>query len=331
MRIIQNRPETVPVLLREAPGYPVPDHTEAVLTSSVPTDCDPGEWNADGAVLLRNGDRPVLAAVIERQSDRDTEKRHGWSAHLTTLYRRLECPTVLIVLCPDEATARWCAHPIESGLGSEDMRDIRVILIGGTSHTGKSTAARALAERLGFSHATTDHLARHPGRPWRTADREVPPHVAEHYGTLPPDELIGSVLAHYERQWPRISAIVAEHATGEGPGLVLEGSALWPTRVAGLTTPRTGAVWFTASDDLLRERMYTGSGHAAATPRERHLIDVFLARTLRFQELMRAEVERLHLAELPVDGSRTAGETADAVLSAVSDQPTVGRTRTPRT
>ncbi|MEU0488753.1 AAA family ATPase [Nocardiopsis sp. NPDC006139] len=210
------------------------------------------------------------------------------------------------------------------------MSGIRVILIGGTSHTGKSTAARALAERLGFSHATTDHLARHPGRPWRTPGREVPPHVAEHYGTLPLDELIDSVLAHYERQWPRVEEIVAEHAVGGGPGLVLEGSALWPARVADLTAPRTGAVWLTAPDALLRERMYRDSGHAAASAPERRLIDVFLARTLRFQELVRAEVERLHLAELPVDGSRTAGETADAVLAAVSAQESVGRPRTPR-
>lgn len=205
------------------------------------------------------------------------------------------------------------------------MRDVRVILIGGTSHTGKSTAAQALAGRLGFSHATTDHLARHPGRPWRTPDREVPPHVAEHYGTLPLDELIVSVLAHYERLWPRIEETVAAHAAGDGPGLVLEGSALWPTRVAGLTAPRTGAVWLTADGDLLRERVHANSGRPGAAPRERHLIDVFLARTLRFQELMRAEVERLRLTALPVDGSRTAEETADAVLAAVTAQDSVGR------
>ncbi|MFL1382149.1 hypothetical protein [Nocardiopsis protaetiae] len=107
---------------------------------------------------------------------------------------------------------------------------------------------------------------------------------------------------------------------------MLEGSALWPTRVAGLAAPRTGAVWFTASGDLLRERMYTDSGHAGATPRERHLIEVFLARALRFQELMRAEVDRLHLAELPVDASRTPEATAGAVLAAVTAQASPGRT-----
>jgi 2-phosphoglycerate kinase len=207
------------------------------------------------------------------------------------------------------------------------MRDIRVILIGGTSHTGKSTAAQALAGRLGFSYAATDHLARHPGRPWRTPGREVPPHVAEHYGTLPLDELIGSVLAHYGRLWPRIEEIVAEHAVGDGPGLVLEGSALWPPRVAEAAFPRTRAVWFTADDGLLRERVHTNSGHTDATPRERHLIEVFLARTLRFQELMRAEVRRLDLATFPVDGTRTPETTADAVLAAVTAQDGAGRVR----
>ncbi|MDT0331917.1 hypothetical protein [Nocardiopsis lambiniae] len=200
------------------------------------------------------------------------------------------------------------------------MRDTRVILIGGTSHTGKSTIARVLAERLGFSHARTDLLARHPGRPWRTPEREVPAHVAEHYGTLPLDDLIGSVLAHYERLWPRVEETVAAHAVGDGPGLVLEGSALWPPRVAGLATPSTGAVWLTAPEDLLRHRVYTGSDHAGAAPEEQRLIDAFLARTLRFQELMRAEIDRLHLAEPYVDGSRGTERTADAVVAAVTAQ-----------
>jgi cytidylate kinase len=86
------------------------------------------------------------------------------------------------------------------------MSDVRVVLIGGTSNTGKSTIARTLAERLGYEYASTDLLARHPGHPWRTTEREVPAAVAEHYGSLTVDELIGSVLAHYERLWPRIEA-----------------------------------------------------------------------------------------------------------------------------
>ncbi|MFH9266170.1 hypothetical protein ACH4KN_18205 [Streptomyces sp. NPDC017546] len=144
------------------------------------------------------------------------------------------------------------------------MRDVRVVLIGGTSNTGKSTVAEAVAERLGFEHRSTDGLARHPGRPWRTPEHEVPPHVAEHYGTLTTDELLASVLDHYERLRPRIEKLITDRAGAGAPGLVLEGSALWPTWVARLTGPRTAAVWLTAVDALGPARVDTGGGRTAA-------------------------------------------------------------------
>lgn len=43
------------------------------------------------------------------------------------------------------------------------VRDVRVVLIGGTSNVGKSTVAQVVAERLGFECLSTDGLARHPG------------------------------------------------------------------------------------------------------------------------------------------------------------------------
>lgn len=183
---------------------------------------------------------------------------------------------------------------------------MRVLLIGGTSNVGKSTVAKVIAERLGFEHRSTDYLARHPGRPWRTAERDVPPHVAEHYASLAVDELITSVLAHYERLWPRIEEIVRTHA-----GLVLEGSALWPARVAALGVP---AVWLTADNTVLRSRIHASGDYPNATAAERTLIDAFLARTERFQQLMLADVDRLGLARIDVDG-RSVTEVADAVLT----------------
>ncbi|MFI6014211.1 AAA family ATPase [Streptomyces sp. NPDC051243] len=197
------------------------------------------------------------------------------------------------------------------------MQDVRVVLIGGTSHTGKSTVARAAAERLGFDCRSTDKLARHPGRPWRTPEWEPPPHVAEHYATLGVEELIKSVLDHYARLWPRIEELVAERATEDGGGLVLEGSALWPSRVAGLTTvPSTRAVWLTADGAVLRERMRLSARYEELAGPERHLVDKFLARAERFQSLMRQAVAAHGLARVDT-GGRSVGEPADAVLTAV--------------
>ncbi|MFB7915367.1 hypothetical protein [Streptomyces sp. NPDC056061] len=205
------------------------------------------------------------------------------------------------------------------------MRGVRVVLIGGTSNVGKSTVARTVADRLGFECLSTDGLARHPGRPWRTPEKEVPAHVAEHYGTLGPDELITSVLGHYERLWPRIEELITERATGHGTGLVLEGSALWPARVAELEVPHTAAVWLTADPAVVRARVHAAGGYASATTGERQLMDAFLARTERFQTLVLHAVGRWGLERIDVSGDRSVAELADAVLAAADAQNAVGR------
>ncbi|MFE9378133.1 hypothetical protein [Streptomyces sp. NPDC006855] len=204
------------------------------------------------------------------------------------------------------------------------MREVRVVLIGGTSNTGKSAVAEAVAERLGFEHRSTDGLARHPGRPWRTPGHEVPPHVAEHYGTLTTDELVTSVLAHYERLWPCVEDLVTGHARYGAPGLVLEGSALWPEWVARLTVRRTAAVWLTADDAVVRDRVRAAGRYAQATEGERFLMDRFLARTGRYQALMLDAVEVLGLDRVDT-GGRTVAESADAVLAAATAQVRPGR------
>ncbi|MGR6974703.1 hypothetical protein ACU639_34750 [Streptomyces cynarae] len=199
------------------------------------------------------------------------------------------------------------------------MGVMRVMLIGGTSNVGKSTVARKLASRLGFAYRSTDGLARHPGRPWRTPEREVPAHVTEHYAGLTVEELTESVLGHYERLRPRVEELVAAHADedGTGPGLVLEGSALLPDHVARLLGPGTGAVWLTADVSVVRARVYAAGQYDAATPSERLVMDKFVARSERFQSIVLDAVDRLGLSRLDVGDGRPVGEVADAVLDAV--------------
>jgi hypothetical protein len=141
--------------------------------------------------------------------------------------------------------------------------------------------------------------------------------VAEHYATLGVDELIDSVLAHYERLWPRIEELVAEHATS-GPGLVLEGSALWPERVATLDVPRTAAVWLTVGEDVVRARIRAGGRYDEASVGERALMDTFLARSVRYQELMVEAVDRLGLPRVDVEDGMSVPDVADAVLAQAS-------------
>ena len=184
-----------------------------------------------------------------------------------------------------------------------DDESPRVILVGGTSHTGKSTLADGLAGRLGWEHLFTDTLKRHPGRPWKTPQREVPEHVAEHYLSLPVEELLADVLRHYLSLWPRIQdAVSARLADRSQPGLVIEGSAVWPESAASLPSRRVAAVWLTAGDGFLRERIRASSGFAAASPRERAMITKFVERAIAFNSRMMEAVRRLGLGSLNVEG-----------------------------
>ena len=171
----------------------------------------------------------------------------------------------------------------------------KVVLIGGTSHVGKSTLSKSLADELGWTQVSTDSLARHPGRPWRPQPETVPADVADHYLSLSVDDLLTDVLRHYRvNVWPKVEEIIDSYLhDASGTGVVVEGSALWPELAIGLDLDRVGALWLTASEEVLTERIYGQSMYRSKSPRERMMIDKFLARTLAYNALM-VEVAKQH-------------------------------------
>lgn len=194
---------------------------------------------------------------------------------------------------------------------TEHICETRVILIGGSSHVGKSTLGASLGSRPGWCHISTDSLARHPGRPWSVEPHKVPTRVAEHYLTLSAGELVADVLRHYRSMWPGIEALIASHATDpDTDRLVLEGSALWPESVATLDVEGAAAIWLTASRNVFETRIKRESDFENKIGRDREMIEKFLARTLRYDEKMRRAVDRLGLTRLDVGAS--SGEDLDA-------------------
>jgi 2-phosphoglycerate kinase len=184
------------------------------------------------------------------------------------------------------------------------------LLIGGTSHVGKSTLARALAARLGWDCRSTDRLARHPGRPWREPPGEVSAHVAEHYLSLTTDELLDDVLRHYRANvWPLVEEMVK--VPGDG-GLVLEGSAILPEPAAARGS---GAVWLTASNDLLERRIYDSSRYETKSEREKEMIDAFLKRTWLFNDWIMGCVRRLGLPSVDVEEASSMDKLVERCLT----------------
>ncbi|MEM7555927.1 MAG: 2-phosphoglycerate kinase [Cyanobacteria bacterium P01_A01_bin.84] len=189
------------------------------------------------------------------------------------------------------------------------INQTRVILIGGSSHTGKSTLAGALATKLGWSYRSTDKLARHPGRPWvGTNGKAIPEHVAEYYREMSVDALFLDVLSHYKNNvLPIIEVIVHSYTSDLSTEcLVLEGSALLPEFVANLVRENNvKAIWLTARDELFQHRIKSESNFCHLCQDKKHLIQKFLNRTLLYNKYIKEEVDRLGFMFIDIESVAT--------------------------
>ena len=200
--------------------------------------------------------------------------------------------------------------------------NLRVILVGGSSNVGKSRAAHALAEKLGWRWVSTDSLAKHPGRPWRQINKKVPDHVAEHYLSLKANELVESVILHHRKMAPLVAELIRTTVTDEGLGkLVLEGSALWPFITSGHRLKEVDAVWLTASPDTLRARIYEGSGFLTANEKSRAMISRFVERTLLFDQRTAQLVSDHDCRVLNVDEHKTTEDLIGSIIDGIRSTP----------
>ncbi|MGH3614289.1 MAG: hypothetical protein ACRDRK_17210 [Pseudonocardia sp.] len=115
VEMFRYRPSLAAELLGDALGMDLPAYQQVRVESGELTDLAPTEYRADVVVVLSAAESAVLAVVVEAQLGRDRDKRWSWPVYLATLRARLRCPTVLLVVCVEAATAAWCATPIELG------------------------------------------------------------------------------------------------------------------------------------------------------------------------------------------------------------------------
>jgi hypothetical protein len=113
--MVKRRPAMVADLLTDLFQLEVPPWERATDGAAEVTDIKPVQLRADAVPVFTHGAKKVLAVVCEVQLSENPAKRRTWPHYLTSLHRRLKCPTMLLVICHDRAVARWSAKPITVG------------------------------------------------------------------------------------------------------------------------------------------------------------------------------------------------------------------------
>lgn len=114
--MVRNRPQLAPDILRTVFQMDLPESGKAELNSESFREVEPPELRCDATVMLDKPDDGFAHGIIvESQLRYDKRKTLTWPAYLTSLRMRHKCPVTLLVICPDQATARACAAPIHLG------------------------------------------------------------------------------------------------------------------------------------------------------------------------------------------------------------------------
>lgn len=114
IELCREHPEVIPVVLSrylhlELPAYSrvrfADPNTRAVVATG---------HRCDAAIILEDGDRPVLGVVLELQSNRDDDKPFVWPRYLADLHADTRCDTYLVVIALNRSVARWARQPIRT-------------------------------------------------------------------------------------------------------------------------------------------------------------------------------------------------------------------------
>lgn len=192
---------------------------------------------------------------------------------------------------------------------SAGMRGV-VILIGGGSNLGKTTAAAQLSVALGADHIEVDALRAELNG--SSEDSFAGPDVWRR----PVDELFQCLVESTFRIAEPLARVIEGHAAGGG-NVIIEGQGIEP-RVLGLIDPvfEVRCVFVIEADPnridtKLRDRASTGAArYRALSPLEQRAV---LAMNVRYNEWLRAEAER---KGLPWVASQPWLTLADRILVA---------------
>jgi adenylate kinase family enzyme len=192
-----------------------------------------------------------------------------------------------------------------------------VLWIGGPQASGKSTVARAIAERFGLQLYVVDHRvwvheSRMPATEFSSLSMD------ERWVHASPQRMLDWFVTHSRHRFRLVLEDLRE--LPDEPAAIVEGSQLFPTSVSAVLRAPDQALFLAADSDVLEERL-RARGPVEGTSDGARARDNAVARDLLIAQRFAREAAELRLltvrADAPVD---VVVERAAVELSPVIDR-----------
>ena len=182
----------------------------------------------------------------------------------------------------------------------------KVILIGGSPMSGKSTVAKMVANHFSIPCASTDDLGI-----MASAITDYSSHQDLHYmGDLDHKEyyilnsiedLRSDIIKCHKSLWPGIRRVIQAHLQWAGP-IVLEGYALYPSLISKLDMNEVVALWILCDSEVYASR-YDKCDFSLGASNPDLMRKNYLGRTSWHNELIEDEAEKFNFPIVKVDSN----------------------------
>ena len=184
----------------------------------------------------------------------------------------------------------------------------KVILIGGSPMTGKSTVAVAIASKLKYPCISTDDIGEAlqtiaPLNPMQDKD------YRNYYENTPLSQLSDDTLQYHKAVEPAIQRLIDIHSTW-GNSIIIEGWALYPKCIQPLNSDKTSSVWLIANDELLEARLMSMSDFLDGTAAQNYLL-----RSKWHNNLLFEQCKSFNAIYILINGSESVDSLVSKILA----------------
>lgn len=171
------------------------------------------------------------------------------------------------------------------------LKNIKVILIGGSPMSGKTTLAIKLAAKYEYGCVSTDDIGEIVGtvtdvNPMKGID------YREYYVNQSIRDLINDTSQYHQRIWPSIKHLIGIHCKWSTP-IVIEGWALYPKLVKSIMCKDIKKIWLVSDKDVLEKRLTNCKDFYQGASCEEAMITKYLQRSIWHNEKIFNEITEI--------------------------------------